>query len=131
MLPPRLASRPLPCGCVGGEPMNGGSHDTLCSVPLPKTMRSLFWNVDFARLDVERDADLILSRVLERGRLHDVHWVVGQYGLERIRRFFNSAPRPEVSRRTRQFWRVALGAKDEKWPEPPAWRQSSSAPWID
>lgn len=94
-------------------------------------MRSLFWNVAFERLDADRDADLVLSRVLERGRLVDVQWVLRRYGLDRLRRFFRAAPRPEVSRRTRQFWRVALHAKEEKWPEVPAFRRSSAAPWID
>jgi hypothetical protein len=60
-------------------------------------MRSLFWNVDFESLDVERDADLILARVLERGRMVDVNWVLETYGLERIHRFFRAAPRPELS----------------------------------
>lgn len=94
-------------------------------------MKSLFWNVDFGRLDANRDADLVLTRVLERGRMRDVRWALGHYGLARVRRFFREAPRPEVSRRTRQFWKIALHAEEEKWPEAPAWRQSSSAPWHD
>ena len=100
-------------------------------VRLPRGMKSLFWNVSFDRLDAERDVDLILSRVLERGRLKDVQWVVHRYGVDRIRRFFREAPRPEVSRRTRRFWRIALHAEEETWPDAPAFRQSSAAPWID
>jgi hypothetical protein len=93
-------------------------------------MKSLFWNVDFGRLDAERDADFILSRVLERGRLVDVRWAVSRYGLARIHRFFRDAPRLELSPRTVRLWRVVLRAEEEKWPEPPAWRRSSSVPWI-
>lgn len=94
-------------------------------------MKSLFWNVAFGRLDADRDADLILSRVLERGRLVDVRWALQRYGIDRLRRFFREASRPEVSRRTRQFWRVALHAEEETWPEAPAFRRNSVAPWID
>jgi hypothetical protein len=93
-------------------------------------MKSLFWNVEFEKLDVVRDADFILERVLERGRLADVRWAVGRYGLDRLRRFFRDAPRPEMSPRTLRFWRVALHAEKEPWPEPSAWRRSSSVPWI-
>jgi hypothetical protein len=92
-------------------------------------MRSLFWNVDFGALEVERDADFILERVLERGRLVDVRWAIETYGLPRIRRFFRSAAHRELSARTVQLWRVVLGAKEERWPEPPAWRRTSSVPW--
>jgi hypothetical protein len=94
-------------------------------------MKSLFWNVDFEKLEVVRDADFILTRVLERGILTEVHWAVRVYGLKRIRRFFRSAPRPELSRRTFALWRVVLGAQEEKWPESPAWRRHSSVPWVD
>jgi hypothetical protein len=93
-------------------------------------MKTLFWNVAFDELDAERDADLILSRVLERGRLVDVRWAIRRYGLGRLRRFYREAPRPEISSRTRQFWRVALRAKEEVWPETPAFRRSSAAPWV-
>ena len=100
-------------------------------VRLPRTTVHLFWNVDVANLEIERDSDFILTRILERGRMVDVEWALDTYGLDRVRRFFRAAPRPELSRRTIQFWRVALDAKEERWPEAPPWRRNSSAPWID
>lgn len=98
---------------------------------VPQELRWLFWNVDVDALELDRDADVVLARVLERGRLEDVRWLVRTYGLERIHEFFRAGASPEVSRRTRLFWRAALGAREERWPEPPDWRKSSSAPWID
>ena len=94
-------------------------------------MRWLFWNVDVDALDLDRDADLVLARVLERGRLEDVGWLMRTYGLERIHVFFRAGAHPEVSRRTRLFWRAALGAREERWPDPAGWRENSGAPWID
>lgn len=93
-------------------------------------MQSLFWNVHFDALDVVRDADFILTRVLERGRMVDVRWAIRRYGLGRIGQYFRTAPHPELSPRTVRFWRVMLHAQEEKWPESPAWRRSSSAPWV-
>lgn len=98
---------------------------------VPADLRWLFWNVDPSKLDVTRDAGLILSRVLERGRLEDVRWAIRTYGLPRIRRFFSEGAHPEISRRTWLFWRAALDAQEERWPEPAAWRRNSNAPWID
>jgi len=99
--------------------------------PIPKSLHWLFWNVDVARLDVERDAVAVLGCVLERGRMEDVRWVVRTYGLPRIVRFFEEGGHPEISRRTRLFWRAALGARRDAWPEPEASRARSAAPWID
>lgn len=93
-------------------------------------MRWLFWNLDWAKLDVEAHRDAILGRVLERGKLVDVKWAVKQYGGDAIRDFFRRGPHPEVSAKTVRFWHAVLHA-EEPWPEQPAFRQSSSAPWID
>ncbi|HVK87857.1 MAG TPA: hypothetical protein VM513_27245 [Kofleriaceae bacterium] len=98
---------------------------------VPRAMESLFWNVDIAQLDVQRDADFILTRILERGRMVDVDWAIARYGVERIHRYFRTAPRPELSRRTIRFWKVVLHAQEERWPEAPPWRRDNSAPWID
>ena len=40
----------------------------------PDTMHWLFWDVDLEELEVERHAEYILSRVLDRGRIDDVGW---------------------------------------------------------
>lgn len=98
---------------------------------IPARLRWLFWNVDLDELDTEKRRSAILARILERGRLEDVRWAVRRYGLPAIRAFFQSGAHPEVSRRTRLFWKAALEAEEETWPEAPAWRASSGAPWID
>lgn len=98
---------------------------------VPKSHRWVFWDVDAALLDTDRHANYILGRVLEFGRLAEVQWVIATYGMDRIHRFFREVGHPEMSDRTLRFWRVALNAKDEPWASPPAWRKSSSAPWID
>jgi len=97
---------------------------------LPADVRWLFWDVDPEAVDVRRDADLVLVRVLEFGRLVDVRWVLATYGRERIHRFFRETGHPELSDRTLTFWRVALHAEEERWARPPSWRRSRIAPWI-
>ena len=98
---------------------------------LPERMHRVFWNVDIAKLDLERDASGIIARIVEYGRQEDVVWAIRHYGLPRIHRFFREAGHPEVSDRTVAFWRALFRAEDEAWPRPPAWRKSSSAPWIE
>lgn len=93
-------------------------------------MRWLFWETTPARVDLLKDADYVLARVLEFGRLKDVRWVIKEYGLRRIHRFFRTVSSPELSKRTLAFWRAALNAEHESWPTPSVFRQSSRAYWV-
>jgi hypothetical protein len=94
----------------------------------PDAMLWLFWDVELAQLDVEKHADYILGRVLERGRIDDVGWVLRFYGEDRIHAFLRERPRAELSARTLAFWR-AYFREEQPWPTPPDWRRASSAPW--
>jgi hypothetical protein len=94
-------------------------------------MSRLFWNVDVEELDLERDADAVIARVVEHGRHVDVLWMLRRYGLERVHAFFREVGSPEVSERTVKFWRAVFRAQEEAWPTAPAWRKSSCAPWIE
>jgi hypothetical protein len=97
---------------------------------VPQAQRWLFWDVNAAALQTTRDANYILPRVLEFGRLADVRWLIAIYGLPEIHRFLRDVGHTELSDRTIRFWRLALKAKDETWASPPAWRKSNAAPWI-
>ncbi len=98
---------------------------------VPDAHHWLFWNVDIDALELNRDADHILARVLELGRLEDVHWVIDTYGYPRIHRFFRDVGHPDMSLRTITFWRAVFKAEDEEWTTTPEWRRSNAAPWID
>ena len=93
-------------------------------------MRSLFWDSSPSRIDLLRDTDYVMGRVLEFGRMKDVRWLMKRYGLEAIHRFLATSANPELSPRTLAFWRVVLHAEDETWRAPPAFRRNSSAYWA-
>jgi hypothetical protein len=101
------------------------------AMPPPEQLRWLFWETDPSTIDVEAQADYVLPRVLEFGGLAEVRWALGTYGTERIHRFFRDVGHPELSAKTIRFWRAFFNANEETWASTPAWRQSSSAPWID
>lgn len=98
---------------------------------VPKRFHWVFWDVDPRALDTSKSADYIIPRILEFGRLVEVRWLIGTYGMDGIHRFLRDVGHTELSERTLRFWRAALHAKDEAWASPPAWRKSSAAPWID
>lgn len=98
---------------------------------LPQRLKWVFWDVDFARLDVERDASSIMARALELGRMEDVRVLMRIYAEEQRLAFFREGAHPLVSERTRSFWEAYFGVENGQWPRPPACRQSNAAPWID
>ncbi len=102
----------------------------MCMSAIPESLRWLFWEADFDALGADQDADYILARVLERGRLADVQWVIDRYGKSRIHRFFRDVGHPELSKRTICFWRVVFDAEEEPWRQRPDWRTNSGAPWL-
>ena len=89
----------------------------------------LFWDVDHEAIDLQRDRRYVLGRVLERGRLDDVRWVVSEYGLEAVRDFFRAGGHPEISAATRSLWQAFFREGDE-WRDASSWRKTSAAPWI-
>ncbi len=94
-------------------------------------MRWLFWDIAFDSLDAERDANAVLPRVLESGRLDDVRTLLAIYGPERIHAFFRDVAHPLISARTRAFWRAYFAAENEPWAMPPSFRTNNAAPWTD
>ena len=96
---------------------------------IPRSLAWLFPEHQPSDLDPDRDARLILARVLEHGRMQDVRWCVGHYGMEGIHRFFRSEAHPEISTRTIALWRVALNAEEERWRRPRRSRLRNAAPW--
>src|SRR5262245_44643917 len=99
------------------------------SVSLPKAVHWLFWEVDPNTIDLRRDADYVIARVVEHGRLAAVRWLMREYGLPRIHECFRDVGHPELSRRTLSFWRAFFKAGKEKWADPSSWRKPSSVPW--
>jgi hypothetical protein len=98
---------------------------------VPADQRWLFWDVNPDAIELERDRRYVLGRVLERGRLKDVRWAVSAYGLDGVEAFFRAGGHPELSRKTRAFWRAFFNETGERWPDGSSFRKSSAAPWID
>jgi hypothetical protein len=97
---------------------------------LPESLRWLFWDIDFDGLDPAAQADAVLPRVLENGRLEDVRALLPSTARTGILRFFRETAHPLISERTRGFWRAYFHAENEPWATPPTFRTSSAAPWI-
>lgn len=69
---------------------------------LPEFLRSYFWDVDFDKLEVEKHAFLVIKRVLDRGSLRDIRWLVKTYRQEKIGGVVLKTK--DLARPTANFW---------------------------
>lgn len=62
------------------------------SSAVPPGARWLFWDVDPDAIDVVRDRDFVIPRVIEHGGMSEVRWLIAVVGLEEIHRFLRELP---------------------------------------
>jgi len=87
---------------------------------LPARMAPLFPEYELPTLEPGKDADTILSRILERGSRRDILWAIGRYPLARRRQFLRRQGKRLLSERAFHFWSwlwmgVPRGAGAASW----------------
>lgn len=81
---------------------------------LPEFLRAYFWDVTFEELEVKRHAFLVVKRVLDRGNLRDIRWLVKTYGRDKIRKVVMATI--DLARPTGNFWADILGLDKTRVP---------------
>lgn len=74
---------------------------------LPEALRSYFWDVKFEDLKIKKHAFLIIKRVLDRGNLTDIRWLIRTYGKEEIIKVVIRTK--DLARPTANFWADIFG----------------------
>lgn len=69
---------------------------------VPDTFRYYFWDVNFKKLAVKKDAFFIIKRVLDRGNLSDIRWLFKTYEKEEIRNVIMGTR--DLARPTGNLW---------------------------
>ena len=81
---------------------------------VPEFFRSYFWDVDFDDLEVKKHSFLIIKRVLDRGDLGDIRWLIKTYGKGEIKKVVMETK--DLARPTGNFWADILGIEKNKVP---------------
>ncbi len=76
---------------------------------LPLGTRRLFPHYEDEDLDLQRTRSLILSRLLEDGDGADLAWLTASLSEVEIAEWFGRHAGRQLSRRSREFWRIVLG----------------------
>ena len=69
---------------------------------LPQSFRSFFWDVEFEKLEIEKSKHLIIKRVLDRGNLSDIRWLLKTYSTDEIKKVVMGTR--DLARPTGNFW---------------------------
>ena len=88
------------------------------SVPqIPRGLKPYFQEYDVKRLDIVRDANLIIQRVLEFGTWDEIRWLFETYHSKRIRLFLRQHGERWLKPVTFTYWRKLLGIR--RWRKSP------------
>jgi hypothetical protein len=82
--------------------MNQGGN-----IKLPDFLLSYFWDVEFKELRIKKHASFVIKRLLDRGNLHDIRWLLKTYGKTAIKQVVMETK--DLSRPTCNFWADMLG----------------------
>jgi len=69
---------------------------------LPSFFEPYFWDVDFSSLDLSKNPEFIIKRVLDRGNTKALKWVISYYPKGRIKKTILISR--DLSQKTANFW---------------------------
>lgn len=90
---------------------------SVTSPQIPAGLKPYFQEYDIARLDITRDANLIIQRVLEFGTWDEIRWLFKTYRSKRIRLFLRQHGDRWLKPVTFTYWRKLLGIR--RWRKSP------------
>ena len=83
---------------------------------LPQSTKWLFPEYEFARMNLDEYADVIIERILNRGEQEEIDWVFKQYGKRRVTQWVRQHGYRLLDYDRFVYWRSALGVKRYKVP---------------
>jgi len=81
---------------------------------LPEFLRPYFWDVKFEELEIQKKPRFILKRIIDRGNITALRWVLTQFNVDDIRDLVLTSR--DLSRKTANFWTLILDLDPKKVP---------------
>jgi len=76
---------------------------------IPARLKPLFWDVPFGSLKLDKDRDLIIRRLLDRGDWEAVQWLRTQFTDRALRNWLLERRGAGLSPPKLRFWQLVLG----------------------
>ena len=81
---------------------------------IPETTKPFFQEYESERLNLERDGDLIIERILAYGNRDEVRRLLRYYGEDKVRRLLSESGTRRLPRRRYKLWRVLLNVAESQ-----------------
>ena len=88
---------------------------------LPKEFKKYFWDVDFKKISLKENINLVLSRILRFGNMKAVRWLLKNISPKKIKEYLLLMGDRQLDWRSNNFWRLFFGL--------PALRREKATLW--
>jgi hypothetical protein len=69
---------------------------------IPSNLKVLFWDCDLRLIGTRKHKLFVISRILEKGDIHAIKWLVNRYGISEVINICLKSS--QVSPKTKHFW---------------------------
>lgn len=69
-------------------------------------LRPFFWETDLFKINIEKNKQYIIERILELGDRNAVQWLFSNYSLDEIKKTLEKSKR--ISKKSLNFWSIIL-----------------------
>lgn len=94
----------------------------------PLQNQSLFWGVNLDKLDLDKNKEFIISRILENGTKEDIDWLRTNFTDTEIKDIVIKSKL--ISRKTAYFWKIILDIKEDILCLSDQFRKTQKTLWI-
>lgn len=81
---------------------------------LPDSFRSYFWDVKFEDIDMQKNPQFVLKRIIDRGNTDALLWILERFSTDDVKNLILTSR--DLSRRTANFWAEILGLNKSNVP---------------
>ncbi|HUD44685.1 MAG TPA: hypothetical protein VMR41_04040 [Patescibacteria group bacterium] len=81
---------------------------------LPESFRPYFWDVEFDKIDMTKNPQFVLKRVLDRGDTRALLWAISKFDKKNIHELITTSR--DLSAKTANFWADMLHVDKNKVP---------------
>ena len=78
---------------------------------LPKEFKKYFWDVEFSKISLTKNLNLVLSRLMNFGNMRAIRWMLKSIKEATLKEYLNSFGDRQLDKRSNNFWRLYFGIK--------------------
>jgi len=98
--------------------MMGNSSNIRAKKEIPDFLKAIFWEYEFENLDIQKDEELLIAKILRDGNLPALKWLIKTIGVEKVEAWILKTKGKGLTPRQLSFWEIVLSlphSEVSKW----------------